>query len=406
LVWAAGTSGWKPKEIAMARNSEKKSAARRSRQSVMRRNGKPASATEQEFIDRIYECAFVPELWPAVLDQLATLASARGGFLFVANKEVVNWTATESLRMGMQVFVSGNFYTRGERARRGIAARYAGFLREQDIYTERELQNDPMYRDMLWPVGLGHAAGIVIPAPTGDVLFLSVERRRSLGPVEDAVIKQLDILRPHLARSALMSARLQLERARIAGEVLASVGLPALVLDERGQVLAANPLIEALTGHIRWRAQDRVSLKDAGADALFRQAIETLPIAGAAPTRSFAVRGAETAAAMVAHVIPIRRSSRDIFERSAAVLLLTPVTLPNEPPVELVTSLFDFTPAEARVARSLTSGKTLDDIASSGGVSRHTVRTQLRAVLQKTGCARQAEVVALLSGLNRVTPAP
>ena len=59
-----------------------------------------------------------------------------------------------------------------------------------------------------------------------------------------------------------MSARLQLERARIASETLAVIGLPALVLDEKGKVLAANPLIEALTGYVHWRAQDRVSLKD------------------------------------------------------------------------------------------------------------------------------------------------
>ena len=72
--------------------------------------------------------------------------------------------------------------------------------------------------------------------------------------------------------------------------------------------------------------------------------------------RSFAVRGADTNAAMVAHVIPIRRSARDIFVRCAGVLVMTPVTLPQAPPVELVQSLFDLTPAEARVARSLTGG--------------------------------------------------
>jgi len=32
-------------------------------------------------------------------------------------------------------------------------------------------------------------------------------------------------------------------------------------------------------------------------------------------------------------------------------------------------------------------------------VSTNTVRTQLRSILKKTGCRRQAEVVALLSGL-------
>jgi DNA-binding CsgD family transcriptional regulator len=47
----------------------------------------------------------------------------------------------------------------------------------------------------------------------------------------------------------------------------------------------------------------------------------------------------------------------------------------------------------------LTEGETVETIATRGGVSRNTVRTQLRGVLDKTGCRRQAEVVALLSGI-------
>jgi DNA-binding CsgD family transcriptional regulator len=103
---------------------------------------------------------------------------------------------------------------------------------------------------------------------------------------------------------------------------------------------------------------------------------------------------------MVGHVVPIRFSARDIFARSAAVFILMPVTAPNSPPVELVMSLFDLTPAEARVARSLAAGKTVDDIAGDNGVSPNTVRVQVRGVLEKTGCQRQAEVVALLGGIS------
>jgi DNA-binding CsgD family transcriptional regulator len=299
----------------------------------------------------------------------------------------------------MEIFVSHDFYTRSQRATRAINARHAGFLTEHDVYTDEELAADPLYHKLLWPAGLGWGAATVIPLPTGDTLFLSVERERARGPMERCVVQQLDALRPHLARSALMSARLQLERARAAAETLALIGLPALVFDERGKVLAANHLIEALTDHIRWRAQDRVSLKDSSADALFHQIIETLNIENAAPTRSFAMRGAEDAATMVAHVIPVRRSARDIFVRCAGVLVLTPVTLPQAPPVELVQSLFDLTPAEARVARGLAAGGTVEEIAFSGGVSHNTIRTQVRGVLEKTGCRRQAEVVALLGGI-------
>lgn len=190
-----------------------------------------------------------------------------------------------------------------------------------------------------------------------------------------------------------------MERARAAAEALALIGLPALIFDAQGKVLAANRLIEALTEHIRWRPQNRFGLKDAAADALFRRAVASLKIVNAGPTLSFAVRAAESDATMVAHVIPICRSARDIFVRSAGVLLLTPVTLRTVPSVDLVQSLFDLTAAEARVARSLAAGDTVEDIASSGGVSRTTVRTQVRGVLEKTGCRRQAEVISLLSNI-------
>jgi DNA-binding CsgD family transcriptional regulator len=76
------------------------------------------------------------------------------------------------------------------------------------------------------------------------------------------------------------------------------------------------------------------------------------------------------------------------------------VTRPQAPPVELVQSLFDFTPAEARVARSLAAGKTVEDIASDGGVSRNTILKQVRGVLEKSGCHRQVDVVALLTAIS------
>ena len=328
-------------------------------------------------------------------------AEARGGVLFTSNADVrvLRWTASTAIHEDAASYFSGPWFSHDQRRNRSFRARHAGFLTECDLYTDDELESDPTYRNFYRPHGLGWMAITLVPLPTGDFFAMSVERNYSRGQVEQAYIQQLDALRPHLARSALVSARLQLERARVTSETLALIGLPALVFDERGKVLAANDLIEALIDHIRWRAQDRVSLKDSSADALFRQIIETLNIEGAAPTRSFAVRGTNANTARVAHVIPVRRTARDIFVRCAGVLVMTPVTLPQAPPVELVQSLFDLTPAEARVARSLAAGETVEKIASTGSVSPNTIRTHVRGVLEKTGCRRQAEVVALLCGI-------
>ena len=284
-----------------------------------------------------------------------------------------------------------------------FAERHAGFLIDVDYYTSEELEREPIYRDVWRPQGVGWSMATAIPIPTGENATFVLSRRTEFGPFDRASAARLDEFRPHLARSVLISARLQLERARVAGEALAALGVPALVVDERGTVLSANMLIESMTDHVVWRAFGRVSLKDKAADRLLRDAIAMIDAESARGVRSFPVRDPEAETAMVAHVIPIRLSARDIFLRCAAVLAMTPVAAPKAPPVELVQSLFDLTPAEARVARSLASGKTVEDIASDGGVSLNTVRTHVRGVLAKTGCDRQAEVVALLSGL---TPPP
>jgi DNA-binding CsgD family transcriptional regulator len=356
---------------------------------------------DQKIVDDIYECSFAPELWPKVLDQLAQITDAVGGTFFVASStRVQSWTASEPLRAGIELFAKSDLVTRGQRVARLRAARHAGFVLEKELYdTEEEMAADPVYRELLWPAGLGWGTGTALPLPTGETLCLTLERFRMRGPVETSVIGRLDTLRPHLARSALMSARLQLERARIASETLALLGLPALIFDDRGKVLAANGLIEALTDQIRWHSRDRISLKDSSAHALFERAVADIDVEGATPVLSFASRGVEADAAMVVHIVPIRGASRDIFQRCAGVLVMMPVAFPEAPPVELVRSLFDLTPAEARVARSLTTGETIETIASSTGVSRNTVRTQVQGVLEKTGCSRQAEVVALLSGI-------
>jgi DNA-binding CsgD family transcriptional regulator len=59
-------------------------------------------------------------------------------------------------------------------------------------------------------------------------------------------------------------------------------------------------------------------------------------------------------------------------------------------------SLYDLTPAETRLAVEMANGRDLDEISEHFGISKHTVRAQLKAVFQKTDTRRQAELVKLL----------
>lgn len=358
-----------------------------------------------ELIDRIYESSFVPELWPSVLVELSKIAEARGGILCTVNSGIINWTSTESMRGIFTKYIEDGWIKRCTRRVRWFSSTHASFFVEYDLWTAEELDNDPIYCDFLRPLGFGWSAATAMPMPTGDAIFVSLERDHTRGPVEGTVVGELNELRPHLARSVLLAARLKLERARVASETLAALGLPALVLNEQGKVIAANSLIEAMPDYVQWRAFDRITLKDRAADQLLRDAIAAIDVAGGS-VRSFPVRDVGAEAMMVAHVIPIRLAARDIFVRCAAALVLTPVTLPQAPPVELVQSLFDLTPAEARVARSLASGETVESIASARGVSQNTIRAHVRGVLEKSGCNRQVDIVALLTAISpaRLTP--
>jgi DNA-binding CsgD family transcriptional regulator len=352
-----------------------------------------------DLIDRIYECSFVPELWPGVLDEVASLANGSGGLLFAVRDRVLNWTSSSTLNDIFQTYVTDGWFAKCTRRVCLFSQNQPVFLVEHDFWTKDQLDANPIYRDFFRPRGLGWSAGTGLMMPTGDNIVFSVERAYDRGPIEIDQVHTLNELRPHLARAALIAARLGLKSAKGANDTLAVLGLPALVLDESGVVIEANPLMNDLTEHVSWRAQDRIALKDVRANELLWASLPGLEKPSEGSVHSFPLRGQDGRAAMVAHIVPIRRSAHDIFGRSYALLIVTPVTARKAPPVELLRSLFDLTPSEARVARGLATGESLDDIAASGGVARNTVRAQLQQVLGKIGCSRQAEVTALLSNV-------
>jgi DNA-binding CsgD family transcriptional regulator len=199
----------------------------------------------------------------------------------------------------------------------------------------------------------------------------------------------------------LMSARLRLERAEGMSESLTTMGLPSAVLLGDGRVIAASPLFEKIGGQIVSRAFGRIALADAGANALLSEAIANLhSSAYQFGAKSIAVPSDDENAAMVVHLIPVRRSAHDVFGPAMGILVVTPLGSSQALPAELLNGLFDLSPAEIRAANGLLQGKTIDDLAAGFGLSRETIRTQVKAVLAKTGTARQSDLVSLLANVN------
>ena len=354
---------------------------------------------QEKLIDRIYECSVVPELWPDVLDELALLTDSTGGMLFSARK-AVNWTASENVFDAFETYVKDGWLGKCPRRMCMIEKSQPTFFVEQDFWSEEELANNPFYRDFFHPRGLGWSAGTLLQMPTGDNIVFSIERQLDQGPIERNHVERLNELRPHLLRSAFVSARLGLQRAQGAGETLARFGLPALVLDADGKFVEANERADTIADHIKFNAPDRrVAFADRRAGAFLTSALERLDGVSATDSLSFPIRNEDGHAIFVGHVMPVKLAAHDIFANIYALLFFTPLDRTRAPSKDLMRSLFDMTVAETRIAKGLVKGQTLTEIASDGGVSITTVRSQFSSILEKTGCSRQAELVGLLANI-------
>jgi DNA-binding CsgD family transcriptional regulator len=352
-------------------------------------------------LDHIYEAAAVPDKWPVVLDSLAEMTGGVGTFLITTDPKNFRWTSSESVRQLGLDFLGGGWHERNPRMERLVVHRHSGFMREVDMFTTEEMDSDPTFTELLRPRGFGWAVGNVVQAPSDDMLAFSIERRFADGPIEDEHIPRLNALRPHLARAAMMSARLRLERVHGMAESLNTMGLPSAVLLGDGRVVATSPLFEKIDGQIISRAFGRIALADAGANALLSEAIANLNSSeyhfGA---KSIAVPSDGESAAIIVHLIPVRRSAHDIFGSAMGILVATPLGSSQTLPDDLLNGLFDLSPAEIRAVNGLLEGKTIDDLATGFGVSRETIRSQMKAALAKTGTARQSDLVSLLANVR------
>lgn len=356
---------------------------------------------ESALLDLIYEAAAVPETWPRVLDELGRMARTPYVGLFALGPDRrITFTATDIYRPLVQRYAETAERYDNPRPRRHLATGHAGFLSDLEVQSRAELDRDGIYRDLLFPAGIRYTSGTVIPVPTADILVFDVARNDDYGPFGREELEVLDEYRPHLARAALLAHRLGLRASSGATEALQLVGLPAAALTSTGRVVVANPLFEQLAPRVAAGALDHVQLVSRPANEALKQALGAASADPGLASRSIPIPAAGGEPALIAHLVPVRRAAHDIFARAEFLLVLTAVVAPNAPLTEMLHGLFDLTPAEARVARGLATGLSIEEISLKSATSRETVRTQLKGVMAKTATTRQADLVRLLAGAS------
>jgi DNA-binding CsgD family transcriptional regulator len=351
----------------------------------------------EEIVDKIYEAAFVPDLWPKVLDSLAgDSGSASASIMVFKGFQPPRFRATDVTRPGLQMFCETDAWRGNRRAPFMNFTVMQSFLCDVDYMPPELLEVDSVYR-ALQGLGLGWQLGTTIPMPSGEVVVFTFERWLTDGRHDPHAVAALDSLRPHLARAAMLAARLGLERARSTVETLKTIGLAAAVLDGAGRVVAVNTLLETLSGTVVSTARERMRFVDIAANALFAEAVEGGARPGGPLVRSIPLAGRDETPASVAHVLPVRGAAHDIFGGASTLVIITPVGMTRHMPgPELLRGLFDLTLKEAELSNVLAVGVTLKQAAETLNIQFSTARSYLERIFQKTGTNSQNQLVALL----------
>ena len=194
------------------------------------------------------------------------------------------------------------------------------------------------------------------------------------------------------------------ERAVLA--TLDALGYGGLILDALGRVVQTNGRAGRYLGldlEVRRRSNDETGISTTALQQALRGALRDA--SAASPRLGYIIALPRTTQRpILLRSVQIDGADDSPGDRIVAIVLLDLEHCP-QPDDLILQQVFGLTPAETRLAKRLAGGEDLSGIAEDFGLKIGTVRMQLKAIFWKTGTRRQAELVALLAHMARLSAA-
>lgn len=171
-----------------------------------------------------------------------------------------------------------------------------------------------------------------------------------------------------------------------------------VLLDARGRVLDANSLAARVleAGDGMALRSGRFAFADAALDLRLSRMIAQYGGGAAGGTAAIAARVSRSGGA--SYRVVVTPVPRDADERDVAFVAL--IYAPDEQreiSTDVLRELYALTPAQAQVARSLFSGRSVEESAAALNLSLNTVRTHLKQIFTRCEVQSQAELLHLLA---------
>lgn len=374
-------------------------------------NARQTAAVQRELVESLYLCPGVPDQWSAFLERMVQLTDSRSARLLVLDH--ASSRVESSIKHNIddsyhQQYVDYHVNTcpwRPELAQLQPGRLYSTFLDfscKQDAFYQTEFFND-------WakPQDIHHGVCGTVYQTDEQKIQLLVQRTGGQGHFSHRDTGFFNRLLPHLRR--VIALQRQLEPVQQHSEALGMARdispLPFVLLDASGQVVHLSPEAEQTVGHHdKLRVHDNRLELQGGQDLQqrFRKCLDTcLDSAAGCWDQAggwFRVEG-ESGTPLHLLVMPVHP---DVAYRGfsgtrafAAVFVHDPAARVRLCP-DTLKAIFGITPAESRLLQALVQGESLESYAVARARSLHTVKTQLKSLLRKTGTDRQVTLVSLI----------
>jgi DNA-binding CsgD family transcriptional regulator len=275
----------------------------------------------------------------------------------------------------------------------------------EQLIPHRDLARTAFFNDFARHFDVTRCLAGMLDVDARALSCLSINRGERGTPFDAEDRALLQALMPHLQRALELHRRLADADVQLTAraDALDRVSHGVLVLSAAGRLVFANRAGEAIL-----RDRDGLSFERGALQAARPQDTTRLhaAIAAAVATSQGTGLGAGGVVvlgrpsgrrALMLVVSPVAAGAMlmDIDPPAAVVFVTDPdrASLPDE---RVIGEALGLTPAEARLARLLAEGVDLEQAARRLTLTVQTARTRLKAIFEKTGCHRQAELVRLV----------
>jgi len=357
-------------------------------------------------IHTIYETALDAGRWASALQELAAYLDAAASHFIVWDKRAnaVSFSVLTGIPPEADASYGAYYAAIDPLLQLAMAHRPGAWLRCHEHCDENFVQRNEFYRDYLAPYGLRYRLGGKLVESKDCSALITLLRGAGQAPFSDSDVASVRRIEGHLQRAIrlhLAASDLRAQ-AQMGAGALDSLSYALWIVTAERSLQHLNTRAEAIL-----QASDGLVIKQGrlyalnGAHAHLARMIKAAAQPnGASRGGTLSIERSNGKPSYQVFVVALPEKSAFAVERQvplALVLAKDAAQRVAAPP--LFARLYGLTPAEGRLAAALLAGKTPGEHATAAGVSIATVRTQMHAVLAKTGTRRQAELVCLLANL-------